>query len=211
MTAPAEHKRHAPATQRNREPIRDVLRGVLPTSGNVLEIGAGSGEHAVYLAAAFPGLDWQPSDVDPANLASIAAWAEETPLDNLRAPIALDVRRVPWRGVHSESIDAVICVNVIHIAPWEACEGLLAGAAQALRPGGALILYGPFMRDGRHTAPSNAAFDRDLRATDPSFGVRDLGQVAAQARLSGLNFETDVEMPANNLIVVFRRGADLLP
>ncbi len=205
MTDANELKRHAPATVRNREPIREVLGRLLPAGGTVLEIGSGSGEHAVFFAAVFPEIVWQPSDVDPANLASIAAWAAETPRDNLRAPIALDVRRVPWHGVRSAGFDAVVCINVIHIAPWQACEGLLAGAAAALRPGGALILYGPFMRGGRHTAPSNAAFDRDLKAKDSRFGVRDLADVAAQAELSGLSFEMDVAMPANNLIVVFRR------
>lgn len=196
--------RHAPATARNREPILAVLRRTLPARGEILEVGSGTGEHAVFFAEALPGLAWQPSDADPASLASIEAWAAHCPRPNLRPAIALDARRPPWPGVAPGSYDGVVCVNVIHIAPWSVCRGLMAGAALALRPGGVLVLYGPFMREGRHTAASNAAFDRALKDGDPRLGVRDLDDVAAQAERNALDLADVIEMPANNLSVIFR-------
>jgi cyclopropane fatty-acyl-phospholipid synthase-like methyltransferase len=198
-------KRYAPATLRNREPIRKVLREVLPEQGQVLEVGAGSGEHAVFFAAAFPAIVWQPTDADPECLASIAAWTAEAGLPNLRPPLRLDVRTSPWRSVADQGFDAVVSINMIHIAPWEACRGLMAGAARALRSGGVLLLYGPFMVDGRHTAPSNAAFDASLKAMDPRFGVRDIAAVSKEAALRGLTLKTQVQMPANNVALVLRR------
>lgn len=198
-------RRHAPATQRNREPIRQVLAEILPDSGRVLEIAAGSGEHAVHFAAAFPGLSWQPSDPEPAARASIAAWAAEAGLANLAPPLALDAADPDWPARTAPPYDALICINMIHIAPWRACLGLLAGAGRVLAPGGALYLYGPYRRDGAHTAPSNAAFDAGLRAADPEHGVRDLEEVVAVAGRAGLAFDRLVEMPANNLSVIFRR------
>jgi cyclopropane fatty-acyl-phospholipid synthase-like methyltransferase len=198
-------KRYAPATLRNREPIRKVLREVLPEQGQVLEVGAGSGEHAVFFAAAFPAIVWQPTDADPECLASIAAWTAEAGLPNLRAPLRLDVRTSPWRSVADQGFDAVVSINMIHIAPWEACQGLMAGAARALRSGGVLLLYGPFMVGGRHTAPSNAAFDASLKAMDPRFGVRDIAAVSKEAALRGLTLKTQVQMPANNVALVLRR------
>jgi SAM-dependent methyltransferase len=206
--SPPDAKRHAPATLRNREPIRAVLESVLPRAGRVIEIGAGTGEHAIHLAAAFPQLDWLPTDPDPEALASIAAWARESPLPNLLPPARLDARQHPWPVTAGGDIEAVICINMIHIAPWEACLGLLAGAGHALRPAGVLFLYGPFMRDGRHTAPSNAAFDESLKRMDPRFGVRDLAQVTAAAAACGLVAVREVAMPANNLAIVFRRQGD---
>lgn len=206
MTAAHDARRHAPAALRNRGPILAVLRGVLPASGSVLEIGSGSGQHAAYFASELPGLVWQPSDVAGTNLASIAAWAAEAALPNLRTPLRVDAASPPWPGVTPSGFEAVLCINVIHIAPWRVCQGLLAGAASALRPSGVLVLYGPYRRSGRHTAPSNAAFDMSLREQDPSFGVRDLGDVEAEAKPHGLRLETTVEMPANNLTVVFRLG-----
>lgn len=196
---------HAPATERNREPIRAVLAEVLPPAGTVLEIASGSGEHAVHMARAFPRLVWQPSDPDAAARASIAAHGAAAGLDNLRPPLALDMldARADWPRA-----DAVFCCNMIHIAPWEATLGLMAGAAGALGPGGALILYGPFKRGGRHTTPSNEAFDDSLRRRDPSWGVRDLDAVATAAAPRGFAPERVVEMPANNLTVVFRLDAE---
>jgi cyclopropane fatty-acyl-phospholipid synthase-like methyltransferase len=198
-------KRYAPATLRNREPIRKVLGEVLAEQGQVLEVGSGSGEHAVFFAAAFPAIVWQPTDADLECLASIAAWTAEAGLANLRPPLRLDVRASPWPGVAERSFDAVVSINMIHIAPWEACRGLMAGAARALRSDGVLLLYGPFMIDGRHTAPSNAAFDASLKAMDPRFGVRDVAAVLKEAALSGLALKTQVRMPANNLALVLRR------
>lgn len=203
-------KRHAPATARNREPILDVLRAVLPERGRVLEIAAGSGEHAVYFAGALPGIIWQPTDADPDCLVSIDAWAAEAGLANLRPASRLDVVADRWpdsadTGPNGDApFDAVFCCNLIHIAPWETCLGLMAGAGRVLAPGGVLVLYGPFAVDGLHTAPSNAAFDTSLRAQNPEWGVRDLADVAAEAGRHGLELERRITMPANNFTVVFR-------
>lgn len=194
-------RRFAPAAARNREPILAALRGRLPAAGLLLEVASGTGEHAVHLAAAFPTLTIQPSDPDSDARASIAAWAAEAGLANLRPPLALDAAAA-WPVAHA---DAVLCINMIHIAPWAAAEGLLHGAARILPPGAPLVLYGPFRQGGAHTAPSNAAFDDSLRAQDPRWGVRDLEAVAALAAGQGFGAPDVVPMPANNLTVVFRR------
>ncbi|HWO12293.1 MAG TPA: DUF938 domain-containing protein [Polyangiaceae bacterium] len=196
-------KRVWPAPERNKGPILDVLRRVLPETGRLLEVGSGSGQHAVYFAQHLPGLVVQPSDVTPENLASIRAWVDEAGLANLRAPVPLDVL-APW-GL--EPVDAIFCANMIHIAPWACAEALLAGAGEHLVDGGSLVLYGPFRVGGAHTAPSNAAFDADLQARDPSFGVRDLEAVTALAEAAGLTLTETVQMPANNLSLVFVRRA----
>ena len=195
-------RRFAPATARNREPILAVLRRVLPASGTVLEIASGTGEHAAHFAPHFPALTWQPSDADADNLASIAAWAAASGAANIRPPILLDVTAPDW-GV--EGVAAILAVNMIHIAPWAAAEALMAGAGRRLPPGAPLYLYGPYKRGGQHTAPSNAAFDADLRRRDPAWGVRDLDDVARLALQSGLDLAEVVAMPANNLSVIFRR------
>lgn len=200
-------KRYAPATLRNREPIRDVLRTVLPVRGQVLEIGSGTGEHATFFAASFPGIIWQPTDADPECLASIAAWLAESALPNIRLPLHLDVEDRSWTAVADQVFDAVVSINMIHIAPWEACQGLMAGAARVLKRGGVLYLYGPFMIGGHHTAPSNAAFDESLKTMDPRFGVRDIAAVSAEAELRGLILDKQVPMPANNFSMNFRRRA----
>jgi SAM-dependent methyltransferase len=196
-------RQHAPATLRNREFILDVLRSILPERGLVLEIAAGTGEHASFFAERLPGLVWQPSDVAPVALASIEAYRTEAGCDNLRPPLALDVCSDEWPL--AEPAHAIVCINMIHIAPWAACAGLVRGAARALRPGGALYLYGPF-RIGGFTAPSNEAFDLSLRARDPAWGVRDLDEVTALAADSGLAQELVIPMPANNHSVVLRRA-----
>ncbi len=204
MTRAADPRRHAPATRRNRDPILGVLRRVLPRRGLILEIASGTGEHAVHFARHLPHLDWQPSDPDPEMRASIAAHAAACGVANLRVPLDIDAARSDWPV---ETADAVLCINMIHIAPWSCCVGLFAGAARVLAPYRVLVLYGPFRRDGRHTAPSNAAFDEALRRRDPRWGVRDLGEVTALAQDSGFALDEIVEMPANNLTVVFRRTA----
>lgn len=196
-------KRHAPATQRNREPIRDVLAEVLPERGTVLEVASGSGEHAVFLARAFPELSWQPSDVDPAALASVRAWRADGGPDNLLEPIAVDATEPASWPV--ERTDAIVSINMIHIAPWAACQGLVAGAASRLAAGAPLYLYGPFLVEGRETAPSNLAFDASLRGRNPAWGIRWLHEVAAEAERAGFELERTIDMPANNLSVVFRR------
>lgn len=193
-------RQHAPATQRNREPILAVLDRVLPETGLVLEIASGTGEHATYFAPQLPGVVWQPTDADPAALQSIAAWTAELGATNVRPPLVLDVTAPTWPV---ESADAIFCANMIHIAPWEATLGLVRGAGRILPAGGLLVLYGPFMIDHRHTAPSNAAFDESLRSRNPAWGVRDLGDIAEAARSHGLALLERVEMPANNFTVVF--------
>jgi hypothetical protein len=192
----------APAAERNAAPILEVLRGALPASGTVLEIASGTGQHAVHFAAALPGITWQPSDADPRARASISAWRAHTGLANLREPLDLDVRREPWP---IDEVNAIVCINMIHIAPWEAAQALMKGAGARVAAGGALVLYGPYRRGGAHTAPSNEAFDADLRARDPSWGVRNMEDVEALAQTQGFICEARVAMPANNFSVVFRK------
>lgn len=201
-----DRRQYSPSTARNRAPILTVLQRVLPPDARVLEIASGSGEHAVHVARAMPGLTWQTSDPDPDARESIAAWINAERLTNVLPPRTLDVRAHAW-GVEGEPpYDAVVAINMIHISPWEATLGLLAGAACVLRPGGVLYTYGPYMRDGRHTAPSNAAFDASLKARDSSWGVRDVADIEREALLQGLTLQEIVEMPANNLSLVFARN-----
>ena len=198
----ADRKQHAPATERNREPIREVLAHELPRHGTVLEIASGSGEHAIHFARAFPGLVWQPSDATDTALSSIAAWRAEAELPNLRAPIAIDAAAATWP---IERADAIVCINLVHIAPWEAALGVFAGAARLLAADALLYLYGPYRFAGAFTAPSNAEFDRWLRARDPRWGVRDVDELEAAAARHGLALREVIAMPANNHSLVFRR------
>ena len=198
-----DHRLSSPAALRNRESILDVLRTVLPERGTVLEIASGSGEHITHFAAAMPTLIWQPSDPSLAARTSIAAWLHDTPLANVRAPLDIDAAAEPWPIADA---DAVLAINMVHISPWRATLGLLGGAARLLPAGGHLYLYGPFRRADVPLVASNAAFDADLKARDPSWGIRDLDTVAAAATPLGLNLDRVIEMPANNLSVVFVRG-----
>jgi len=193
-------KQHAPAALRNREPIRDVLARVLPPAGTVLAIAEGSGEHAVFFAQSFSHLTWQPTDLSDSALASIAAWRDEAQLPNLRAPLRLDVTEAVWPV---DAAAAITCINMIHIAPWEATLGLFAGAARLLAPGALLYLYGPYRFDGAFTAPSNEAFDQSLRSRDPRWGVRDVRDLEAAA--TGFTLRETIPMPANNHSLIFRR------
>lgn len=202
MHEPTTERRHAPATLRNRDAILAVLRRVLPKSGTVLEIASGSGEHAVYFSSALPFVVWQPSDADPAAFQSITAWREADGGNNLLLPLLLDVNAQPWPLA---SVDAIFNANMIHISPWASCLALLAGAGRALNQGGVLVLYGPYRIGGEHTAPSNAAFDQDLRSRNPEWGVRDLEEVVTIAGREGLHLEETVPMPANNQTLVLRR------
>lgn len=195
-------RRHAPAASRNRDPILAVLREVLPPAGLVLEVASGTGEHAVHFARSLPHLEWQPTDPDPAALASIAAWREAEALPNLRAPLMLDAAEPRWP---LDRADAVVCINMIHISPWKATLGLMAGAGRILSSGAPLVLYGPFRREGHPLEPSNADFDLSLKARDPRWGLRLLGDVGAAAEAQGLTFERFVPMPANNLSVIYRK------
>jgi hypothetical protein len=203
IAAGPDPRRHAPATLRNRGPILEVLRQVLPAAGTVLEIASGSGEHAVFFADALSDLMWQPTDPDPDNRASIRAWIAETGVTNVTAPADLNAAARAWPVTHA---DAIVCINMIHISPWAATLGLLAGAARTLPTAAPLYLYGPYLRNGRHTAPSNEDFDRSLRAQNPEWGVRDLDEVSEAAAQAGLTLAEVIEMPANNLSVVLRRG-----
>ena len=198
-----EGARHAPATARNRDPLVDALRPLLPRRGLVLEVASGTGEHAVHFARRFPDLEWQPTDADPAALASIAAWAEARPAPHLRPPLLLDVRE-RWPV---ERADAVLAINLLHIAPWAATEALVAGAGRVLPGGGPLIVYGPFWREGVEPAPSNLAFDESLRMRDGAWGVRSLQAVTAVAERAGLRLAGVTEMPANNLLVSWRMAS----
>ena len=196
-------RQQSPSTARNREPILAVLRRVLPPRAKVLELASGTGEHAVFFAAAMPGLDWRPSDPSEEARASIAAWTQAEGLTNIAVPRDIDVSAALW-GVEDEApFDALIAINMIHISPWEATLGLMAGAGRLLRPGGMLFTYGAYKQEGRHTAPSNESFDQWLKARDERFGVRDLEAVEAAANAQGLALRESVEMPANNFALVF--------
>ncbi len=190
---------------RNREPIARVLAEILPAEGLVLEIGCGSGEHAVHFARAFPGLTWQPTDVTAEALESAAAWAHEAALANLHPPLRLDAREQPWPV---QSAEALVCINTIHYAPPEVTPALLRGAARVLAHGAPLYLYGPYNVGGRYTAESNERFDGWLKQRDPSFGIRHLEQVVDTAGEAGFSLERTVEMPANNLSVILRREGE---
>jgi SAM-dependent methyltransferase len=208
MSAASDPRLYHPHVARNRAPILDVLRRVLPPAGLVLEIASGSGEQAVYFAANLPALSWQPTDVDAKALASIAAHrAAAADAPNLLAPLPLDVTTARWPV---ERADAIVCCNMIHITPWTVSEGLIAGAGRILSDGGVLYLYGPYKIDGRHTAPSNQEFDVWLRGQDAAWGIRDLGEVTELAARHGLTLVETVPMPANNFSVIFRkeRSAD---
>ncbi len=194
-------RQHSPSTARNRDAILAVLQRVLPRAGRVLELAAGSGEHAVFFAAAMPALRWQPSDPDAAARESIAAWIAAEGASNVVPPLDIDVCADNWRA--GEGYDAVLAINMIHISPWEAALGLMAGAARVLKPGGVLFTYGAYKRDGAHTAPSNEAFEQWLKARDPRFGVRDMADVEAAANAQGLKLREVIEMPANNFALVF--------
>jgi SAM-dependent methyltransferase len=197
-----DQRQSAPATLRNREPILDVLDRLLPETGLVLEVASGSGEHAVYFARHLPELRWQPSDPSPESRASIASWAEAERATNLLPPLDLDAASDDWPIAQA---DALVCINMVHISPWAATEGLIRGAGRVLASGAPLLLYGPYRETGRPLAPSNAAFDADLKRRDPRWGLRDLDAVEALAASHRLKLEEIVEMPANNLSVILRR------
>ncbi len=194
-------RQFAPAAARNREPILEVLRGVLPAAGLVLEVASGTGEHVAHFAAGLPGLIFQPTEFDAGRRESVDAWTAG--LGNVRPAVALDASGDAWPV---EAADAIVCINMIHIAPWAAAEGLMRGARRVLPVGGVVVLYGPFKREGQHTAESNVAFDASLRGRDAAWGVRDLEAVTALAEGAGLRLEAVAEMPANNLTVVYRRA-----
>jgi SAM-dependent methyltransferase len=195
-------RRSAPASLRNREPIAEVLSEWLPPSGLVLEIASGTGEHAIHFAERYPQLQWQPSDLHPDALASIRAWRSASGPANVREPIVLDAASPDWPIDHA---DAVLSINMVHISPWRAGLGLIAGAARVLPPGGPLILYGPWLKDDIPTAPSNLAFDQDLRYRDPEWGLRRVEEFAAAAKERGLELRETRAMPANNLMLLLRR------
>ena len=192
------------AAERNKDAIIDVLRGILPPSGVVLEIASGTGQHIVHFSRAFPGLTWQPSDPDPDLCRSVAMRVEQDRIPNVLPPVALDVSDFSWP---LRNADAVLCINMLHVAPWPACTALMRGATNLLSRGGVLYLYGPYRRKGIPTAPSNEAFDTALRSQDPAWGLRDLDEVMAEAAAHGLGDAQIVEMPANNLSVVLRKRA----
>ena len=192
----------APSAARNRGPILQALRPHLPATGTVLEVASGTGEHVAYFAAALPGLHWHPTDLAAERRASIDAWAAGLP--NIRPAIALDATAPDWPLARA---DAVLCINMIHIAPWAAAEGLVAGAARVLAPGGLLALYGPYRQAGQPMAPGNAAFDAELRGRNPAWGLRRVEAVAALAVAAGFGPPLVEAMPANNLLLLFRRLA----
>jgi len=197
-------RRSAPAALRNREPIVEVLAEWLPESGLVLEVASGTGEHAAYFAETFPNLEWQPSDIHPDALVSIAAWRAEADLRDLRGPIVLDASAPDWPIAHA---DALLNINMVHISPWSAALGLLDGAARLLSPGAPLILYGPWVTEEIETAPSNLAFDADLKRRDSEWGLRSVEDFAAEAERRGLALAERRPMPANNMMLLLRNQA----
>ncbi|MEH2311612.1 MAG: DUF938 domain-containing protein [Nostoc sp.] len=212
---PQDARQYAPATQRNSQPIIELLLQVLPESGTILEIASGTGEHAVFFAPKLSPRAWLPTDANPQLRASITAWAEHFSCSNLYPPLELDVRELVWAvencafdWLNKKPIVAIVNINMIHISPWSACLGLMAGAGRILPAGGILYLYGPFKQGGEHTAASNAAFDKSLRAQNSEWGIRNLDDVVAVASAQNLTLKQTYQMPANNLSVVFERSAN---
>lgn len=205
--ASSENKRHAPATLRNRQAIADVLADILPPSGLVLEIASGSGEHICHFAVTFPNLRWLPSDPDQAAISSISAWVDDAGLSNLAPPMQIDAA-MPEAWPIGEA-DAILCINMVHISPWSATLGLLEGAARLLAEGAPLYLYGPYLQRGVETAPSNVAFDVSLRSRDSAWGLRWLHDLQDAAERESFVLERAIDMPANNLSLIFRRGPRL--
>jgi cyclopropane fatty-acyl-phospholipid synthase-like methyltransferase len=201
----ADQRMFSPSAARNSTSILAVLRRVLPATGVVLEIGCGTGEHAVCFAEGIPNLTWQPSDADSDARASTASWIKFTELNNVLAPLDIDVCSRLWGVEQTRSFDAIVSINMVHIAPWAASLGLFAGASRLLCSGGLLVLYGPFMCDGAHNAPSNADFDASLKARNPSWGVRDIADLERVGEASRLSLREAIEMPANNTLVVFSK------
>jgi len=195
-------KAFAPAAERNRQPILEVLRRVLPPAGLVVEIASGTGQHSTFFSQHLPSLRWQPTDVSAEALQSIDAWVSEAARDNLLPPLELDVRWARWPVAEAE---ALVCINMIHISPWETTEALFRGAGGLLAPGSPLITYGPYRLYGEHTAQSNAAFDENLRSRNPQWGVRDLDELCPLAGSTGFTLEEQIAMPANNMTLVWRR------
>jgi SAM-dependent methyltransferase len=205
---PADGRLHGPAFARNHAPIWSVIAPALADrSGDVLEVGSGTGQHVVAYAAQSPAITWWPSDIHPRHLASIAAWRAHAGCANVQPPARIDLLEAEWdAGLPTrDPLLAIVCINVLHISPWRVSENLLAGAGRRLRPDGRLFVYGPFRRDGAHTAPSNAAFDASLRTQDPAWGVRDTGEIATVAERCGLRITDAVAMPANNFTLVIER------
>lgn len=204
--ATAGERLFSPSAARNCDPIRAVFLKYMPESGKILEVGSGTGEHAVHLAASLPNAEWRAGDPDPASQTSIAAWIAHAGLSNLKGPHAIDVTSPDWGGEDDAPFAAIVSINMIHIAPFAAAEGIVAGAGRLLANDGKLFFYGPFSRNGAHTAPSNAEFDRTLRERNPAWGVRDLDRdILPLAQKAELSLEHVVEMPANNLSVIFKK------
>ncbi len=200
--------RHSAAAERNRQPILERLQQVLPAQGVALEIASGTGQHAAWFAAGLPSWQWQPSDWQADGFASIAAWCAQAGVTNVREPVLLDVLAPQWpsRGpAFGAPFDALFCANMLHISPWTTCAALMQGAARHLAPDGQLLVYGPFLEADVPTSPGNEAFDASLREQDPTWGLRTREAVQAQAQLAGLRLRQRVPMPANNLLLVFRR------
>jgi len=204
---------HSPAADRNKQPILEALTRILGERGAALEIASGTGQHAAWFAAAMPQWTWQPTDADARMLPALERRVEEAALPSLRPPLLLDVMAPQWlpqgaalvQGEEETKFDAIYCANMLHIAPWAACAALMQGAAQHLLPGGLLITYGPYFEEDAAPAPSNLAFDEDLRSRNPAWGIRRLKDVAAEARAAGLSLRERHAMPANNLLLVFGR------
>jgi cyclopropane fatty-acyl-phospholipid synthase-like methyltransferase len=202
-----DERRYSPSAARNRDPIRAAFLAHMPHSGTILEIASGTGEHAIHLAAAVPGVRWWPGDPDPAARASIRAWIAHSRPTNVLPPHAIDAAADVWPVETDGPFDGMVTINMVHIAPFAAAMGLFAGAGRLLRTGGRMFLYGPFSRHGRHTAPSNAEFDANLKTRDPSWGVRDLEHdLMPLARQANLTLSAEVPMPANNFALVFTRA-----
>ncbi len=193
------------ATSRNADPILNVLRRVLPDTGTVLEVASGTGQHAAHFSSALTGLSWLPSEYDIQHFDSINAWRDAAEHDRVRAPVRLDVTSDPWPIDDIHPVQAIVNINMIHIAPWAACLGLFSGAERHLAPQGVLFLYGPYRQNGTYRSDGDAAFDRDLRSRNPSWGIRDLEAVTAAAADTGFTLNETIEMPANNLSLVFRK------
>lgn len=198
----------SPASERNRQPILDVLQRVLPASGKALEIASGTGQHVSFFAAAMPQWTWQPSDMTDQAFGSIAAWCQQAGVDTVRTPVVLDVTAAQW-PVDGEALDAVYCANMLHISPWATCSGLMQGVSRCLAPQGLLITYGPYLEQGVATSQGNLDFDLDLRQRNPAWGIRALEDVQREAAAAGLRLVQRHAMPANNLLLVFERARDV--